>query len=257
MATEYSGEFAGTFTDGGSGGVWKGVITPDPNQLYTDFYDDFFRDDTSTTALAAKWYNVSTDTDANTAASVILADASDAVGGKLRITTNPDVTDSGDYITLTGNQPVFYVSDAGTDADVRFETRFKVSDASEVALFFGLTSANSNLCVAPESGMGFVCRAGSVEFTEVSNNVSATTATAYTISDNEYIRLGFIWDSTASTVTYFVNGSEIADIALTASNSSYGPLKPGIENATSVDTEESTLVMDWIRVTQPRVTNGT
>jgi hypothetical protein len=167
----------------------------DPGTAFI-FLDDFFQ-----------YKQVSTD-ESGYIATIVQAGAGDAAitstdlaGGVLKIVN--DAADD-DSVELQWNAENFK---AVANKPLWFETRVKVSDATQSDLTIGLCITDTSLITAMSDGIYFRKNDGDAKILTLTekNATETQTDTGLTMADDTWVKLGFFWDGSAS-VFFYVDG---------------------------------------------------
>jgi hypothetical protein len=208
---------------------------PDPTSWHSYFDDfDYFS--------ASNWVITTVETGTGNATEAL----TDADGGVLLI-TNDDADDDSDFFNKVGES---FLMEAGKPAV--FKCRFKVSDATESALVFGLQVTDTTPLDATD-GIYFTKADGSTTVTAVCRKNATTGSTslnAATLASDTYIVLGWYYDGKSS-VQVFVNDEQIGTLD---GSSSYLPdteltISFGIENGSA---GAKTMSVDYILAAKRR-----
>lgn len=187
------------------GAVFGDYPRPSPRPIHEDF-DDF------NTFTAAQW----TITRVGTTPTEALIDET---FGVLQLTPAASASSS----TFLQKVGASFLPVAGKQ--LWYNTRFKVSDASDSALVFGLQVTDTTPLDTPD-GMYFLKAAASTSVDFIcrkdASAGSITRAAVATLASDTYIELGFYYDG-RSTVNLFVNNRNVADLNLTATPTAFLP----------------------------------
>lgn len=161
----------------------------DPAVAFT-FFDDFFHykaqstDDNGWTATL---------TGAGSAVTI-----ADAVGGVLTLTCDAADNDSAE---LQWNAETFKLA---TSKPLWFETRLKISDATESDMIVGLFITDTTVIDGGTDGVYFRKADGdaNINFVTEKNSTETSTDTTIDIVAATYVKLGFFWDGSASVFAY-------------------------------------------------------
>lgn len=126
------------------------------------------------------------------------ATIADAVGGVLAMTC--DAADN-DSVELQWNAECFKLA---TSKPLWFETRLKISDATESDIMVGLFITDSTVIDGGTDGVYFRKADGDANILFVTEKNSSETSTDTTIDivAATYVKLGFFWDGSASVFAY-------------------------------------------------------
>ena len=93
---------------------------------------------------------------------------------------------------------------------VWFETKLKISDATQMDLFVGLASTDTSIIAGTTDAVGFRKLDGSTAINALTeDNTSETATSVHTAVADTYVVLGFHWDG-VNKVDFFVNRSRVA-----------------------------------------------
>jgi len=173
---------------------------------------------------------------------IALADST--LGGQMVFTSAAN-EDDGIQAQLLGE--AFYLS--GTAYPCYFGARLKVSDADETDAFLGLAIQDTTILAGMTDGIGFRVVDGSAALTFLlEKNGNETTASVATLSDDTYVVAEMYYDG--STVTYYVDGSEVGSYATSETNMPDDEhLSPAMAFLTG-DAGVDTMTVDWMRCFQ-------
>lgn len=130
-------------------------------------------------------------------------------GGALLITTD-DAENDGANIQLNGES--FKLT---ADTKLSFNTRFKVSDATQSDIFIGLAITDTDILGGVTDRIGFECLDGSTDlkFMLEKNNTETLSAAIATLADDTFIDVDFHWDGSA--IEVFVNNVSVSTPVVT------------------------------------------
>lgn len=181
-------------TNVGETNLFADMVQPDPT-LFHEYFNDF------DTYVAGDW--VVTETDAGATQALTAGD-----GGLLLIT---NTAADNDLVALQ-KTPAAFSFTAGKKTF--FRCRFKVSDATQSDLVFGLQVVDTTPLDATD-GVYFLKADGSAAISVVCRkNASAgstSTSSIATLADDTFIELGFYYDG-AGKVAYEVSGSVVGSL---------------------------------------------
>lgn len=203
---------------------------PDLVQYFNDF---LFAQNYS----ASDW--VVTETD-SAATEVITADE---LNGALTL-TNTAADD--DIVQLQSAEEWFKMS-VGKRA--WFETKLKVSDATQSDFFVGFATTDTTIIAGTTDSVGFRKTDGAATLVSLTeDNTSETTNTAATVADATYVTLGFYWDG-ASSVRFYVNRSLVSTHTATIEQTNKLALTFTLQNGEAV---AKTMIIDYIYAAMER-----
>jgi hypothetical protein len=164
-------------------------VANDPNTVC--YYNDF---------LFAQDYSASDWTVTETQAGATQAIAADELNGALLLTNSAADDDvnqlqsAEEWIKLSAGKRVW------------FETKIKVSDATQSDIFVGFATTDTTIIAGTTDSVGFRKADGStaVEALTEDNTSETSTASVHTLADATYVTLGFAWDG-ISKVKFYVN----------------------------------------------------
>lgn len=220
-------------TNVGETDLFADMVQPDPTLFHT-YFNDF------DTYVAGDWTVTETDSGATQALT-----AGD--GGLLLIT---NTAADNDLVALQKN-PAAFTFTAGKKTF--FRCRFKVSDATQSDLVFGLQVVDSTpldvtdgiyfLKADGAATVNFICRKNA-------STGSITASAVATMADDTFIELGFYYDGQSS-VAYEVNGSVLGSLD---ASSTYLPdttctVSFALQNGEAV---AKTMTVDYVYVAKER-----
>jgi len=220
-------------TNVGETDLFADMVQPDPTLFHT-YFNDF------DTYVAGDWTVTETDSGATQALT-----AGD--GGLLLIT---NTAADNDLVALQKN-PAAFTFTAGKKTF--FRCRFKVSDATQSDLVFGLQVVDSTpldvtdgiyfLKADGAATVNFICRKNA-------STGSITASAVATMADDTFIELGFYYDGQSS-VAYEVNGSVLGSLD---ASSAYLPdttctVSFALQNGEAV---AKTMTVDYVYVAKER-----
>lgn len=171
----------------------------------------------------------------------------DVQGGCL-LTTITAADDDASFLQKTG-EAFKFVSGKKTF----FECRFKVSDATQSDIVFGL-SITDTTPLAVTDGVYFLKSDGAatVDFKSLMNSAGLTVSAIATLANDTFVKLGFYYDG-ASNVALYVNNVKVSDntvtIGTTLCNDEELRVTFGLQNGEAVAKNMTT---DYIKVYQER-----
>jgi len=209
------------------------LVRPSPLWAY-EFFDDFMR-------YSTDWWTVST----TEAGSGNASEAIDnVIGGVLKL-TNDDADDDMDQIQLVGepfklaaNKPLW------------FETRLKVSDATESDFIAGLCITDTSLIAAMSDGVYFRKDDGdaNIDFVTEKDGTATEADTGSDAGDDTYVRLGFYCDGVTS-VTPYIDGAAATAHTTNIPDDEELTVSFAIRNG---EAAAKSMSIDWVRVVQVR-----
>ncbi len=167
----------------------------DPGTAFT-FFDDFYEFQINN-ANHLGW--ISTETEGGAGDAAITID--DAAGGVLKIVNDGADNDS---VELQYHAELFKMA---TGKPCWFETRVKISDATQSDFAVGLVATDTTVIDGTDDGVYFKKDDGdaNIDFVTTKNGTGTATDTTVDAADNTWVKLGFFFDG-ASTVYGYVNG---------------------------------------------------
>lgn len=175
--------------------------------------------------------------------------ATEAVGnlsGGVLVITNDDADDDSDFFQWP-KETFKFVS----GKRLYFGARFKVSDATQSDLVFGLQITDTTP-LAVSDGIYFRKDDGdaNVDFVVVKDSTATTETAVCTLSDDTYTVLEFMYDGSNSEFRIYKDGTIIGDAVLTnVPDDEELTLSFGIQNGAAA---AKVLSVDWIHVIQER-----
>ena len=200
-----------------------------------EYYNDFlFAGDYS----ASDW--VVTETDAGATQAI----AADEVNGALLLT---NTAADNDIVQLQSAEEWTKLS-AGKR--LWFETKLKVSDATQSDIFVGLATTDTTIIAGTTDSVGFRKADGSaaVEALTEDNTSETTTASVATLANSTYVTLGFYWDG-VSKVRFYVDRSLVATHTSNIEQTNKLALTLTLQNGEAV---AKTMTIDYLYVAQER-----
>ncbi len=220
-------------TNVGETNLFADMVQPDPTLFHT-YFNDF------DTYVAGDW--TVTETDAGATQALTAGD------GGLLLVTNSAADD--DLVALQKN-PAAFTFTAGKKTF--FRCRFKVSDATQSDVVFGLQVVDTTPLDVTD-GVYFLKADGSTSVSVVCRKNASTGSTSAaaiaTMADDTFIELGFYYDG-QSKVAYEVNGSVLGSLD---GSSSYLPdttctVSFALQNGEAV---AKTMTVDYVYVAKER-----
>lgn len=131
-----------------------------------------------------------------------------------------------------------------------FETKFKVSDATQSDFFVGLATTDTTVIDGTTDSVGFrkADAATGVESVTEDNTTETTTASVHTMADDTYVTLGFYWDG-ISRVRFFKNRTLVATHTANIEQTNKLAVTFAIQNGEAV---AKTMTIDYFYVAQER-----
>lgn len=202
---------------------------------YIEFWTDFLA------YTAGDWTITTTEAGSGNATEAV----SGAAGGVL-VVTNDDADNDADFFQWSNETFKF-------DATkwLYFGARFKVSDATQSDLVFGLQITDTSP-LAVTDGIYFRKDDGdaNVDFVVIKNSTATTETAVTTIDDDSYVVLEFIYDVSSGEFRIYKDGVGIGDAVLTnVPDDEELTVSFGIQNGAAA---AKVLSVDWIRVIQER-----
>jgi hypothetical protein len=169
----------------------------DPSVAFK-FLDDFFQYQQNNSDQVG-W--IATIVQAGNGNAAITAD--DAAGGVLKV-VNDDA--DGDSVELQWNAENYKLV---SGKPLWFETRLKVSDATQSMLFVGLAITDTTLIAGCTDYVGIRKDDGdaAIDCSVKKNNTETALDGKGTLVDDTYVKLGFYWNG--SSVEFFINGASV------------------------------------------------
>lgn len=196
MATHFTGPVKNTILSRGLREWFSDLpLTPGPD--YSVYFNDFL---VAADYAATDWVVTTTEAGSGSATEALAAD--ERCGALLLTNDNAD----NDLDALQSAEE-FVSCPAGKQ--VWFETKMKISDATESDFFVGL-SITDTTALASTDQVGFLKADGSTAVAAVSvkNSTATTTSGVHTMTTG-YVTLGFHWDGVSKT-KFYVNRSLVA-----------------------------------------------
>lgn len=206
---------------------------PDPSEWHT-YFNDF---DTYT---AADWTITTTEAGAGSATEAL----TNADGGVLLI-TNDDADNDADFFNKIGESFKFE-----TGKKLFFKAKFKVSDATQSDVVFGLQITDTTP-LAVTDGVYFRKDDGdaNVDFVVIKNSSATTATAATTLSNDTYVTLAFAYNG-VDEITYFADGVQLGTSATTnLPDDEELTISFGIQNG---EAAAKTMSIDYIFVSKER-----
>lgn len=154
------------------------------------FFDDFLGASWNTSADAAVW-NETLVAQAATGLSILdgTDDAEDEAGGVLCIETEA-TADDGENLQVNGH--AFHFADG---YPLYYEARLNIKDVSNMDLFIGLSVTDAEIITGGASDRcGFELSGGTLSYLSENTTAQKTVDTAITETDDQWIRVAFLWD---------------------------------------------------------------
>lgn len=187
--------------------------------------------------VAADW--VVTETQAGATQAL----AADELNGALLLTN--DAGDD-DVVQLQSAETAFKLS---SGKRVWFETKMKVSDATESDFFIGLATTDTSIIAGTTDSVGFRKSDGAATVVSITeDNTSETTNTAHTAVADTYATYGFYWDG-ISRVYFYVNRSLVATHTATIEQTNKLALTFTLQNGEAV---AKTMTIDYFYIASER-----
>ncbi len=202
-----------------------------------EYFNDFM------TYSAGDWTITTTEAGAGDATEALSSSAG-AAGGWL-VVTNDAADDDNDFFQLVGE--AFRWS---STTPMWFGARFKVSDATQSDVVFGLQITDTSPLDVTD-GFTFIKADGSTTMNFlVEKNNTATTTAAGTLADNTFVTVGFFYNPLDGLFHIFWNDVEVAtSVATNAVDDEDLTVSFGIQNGEAV---AKVLTVDWIWAAQAR-----
>lgn len=190
---------------------------------------------------AADWIITTTEAGSGDATEAL---ASDEIGGALLI-TNDDADNDSDELQATQEN---WGLQAGKK--MWYETRIKVSDATQSDLFLGLAITDTTIIDGTTDSIGFRKDDGDANIDVVSEKDSTETLTdsGKDLVDDTYVKLGMYWDG-VSTVEFYVDRNKVASHTTNNPDDENLTITMAIQNGEAV---AKTMTVDYIYITQER-----
>lgn len=215
-----------------------------PRADYFEYFNDFTR---PTDYDTNDWTLTTTEAGAGSATEAI-----GNLAGGILVITNDAADDDADFFQSTKEVFKFISGKA-----LEFEARFKVSDATQSEFIMGLAITDTSPLDASD-GIFFLKADGEATFDlkVVKNSTAstlagdATTAPALTVVNDTYIKVGFYYDGSDTTIQCFINDVRVGALPLTnAPDDEELAITFGIQNGEAV---AKILSLDYIRCIQQR-----
>lgn len=164
-------------------------VAPDPTKVH-QFMDDFDSYNAQLTTTPGLWLPTITEAGAGDATATI----TDEDGGVLLV-TNDDADNDAYYAQWKGwNSNVAETFTWSSDKALWFKARFKVSDATNSALLFGLAVTDTSpLDAADAIVLTKADGSTTLTFKAIKTAVGTTTANVGTLANNTYVTAGFVY----------------------------------------------------------------
>lgn len=220
-------------TNVGETNLFADMVQPDPT-LFHEYFNDF------DTYVATDW--VVTETDSNATEALAAGD-----GGLLLIT---NTAADNDLVALQ-KTPAAWTFTAGKK--MFFRCRFKVSDATQSDLVFGLQVVDTTPLDVTD-GIYFLKADGSAAVSVICRKNASTGSTSAssitTLADDTFVELGWYYDG-AGTLAYEVNGAVVGSLN---ASSSYLPdttctVSFALQNG---EAAAKTMTVDYVYVAKER-----
>lgn len=176
----------------------------------------------------------------------------DAVGGVLVVTNDSADNDSDAFQWAGGSGGVIEAFKFTTGKRLYFGARFKVDDATESDLEFGLLITDTTPFDTATDGIYFRKDDGdtNLDFVVKKNSTDSTVAAIATISNDTWVTVEFYYNGSTDRITALVNGIEVAGLPLTnAPDDEELAVSFGIRNGSAA---ARTLRVDWLSAIQER-----
>jgi hypothetical protein len=131
-----------------------------------------------------------------------------------------------------------------------FETKLKISDATQSDIFVGLATTDTSIIAGTTDSVGFRKLDGSTSVASITedNTTETTTAGVHTIVADTYVTLGFHWNG-VNQVKFFVNRSLAATHTANIEQTNKLAVTFTLQNGEAV---AKTMTIDYIYVAQER-----
>jgi len=184
-----------TNSSGGTAHMWTN--SAGPWSLARDVFVDKI-DFTSSDWISGNW----TETDIQGANTVALADEKD---GWITLTTAGADDDAVQIVETKGTIKLEATKDA------RVEFRVKCDEATQVDLFVGLVDSDATNALTDDDRLGFQKDDGDVNWDIVAekNGAELKADSSQNIAADTADKLGIFWDSSASTVYFYINDTQV------------------------------------------------
>lgn len=190
---------------------------------------------------AADWVITTTEAGGGDATEAL---AADEIGGALLITNDAADNDSDE---LQQTEEIW-----GLQAGKKmwYETRIKVSDATQSDLFLGLAITDTTIIDGTTDSVGFRKDDGDANIDVVSekNSTETLTDSGKDLVDDTYVKLGMYWDG-VSTVEFYVDRNKVASHTTNNPDDENLTITMAIQNGEAV---AKTMTVDYIYVCQQR-----
>lgn len=223
--------FPNGVTNRGPADQFAKLLLPDPTAMAT-YFNDFFTYD------ASDWTITTVELGAGSASEAI----ADEDGGVLLITNAAGDNDA-DFFQSTGESWTF---EGGKR--LFFKARFKVSDATQSDIVFGLQVRDTTPLMVSD-GVFFQKDDGDANL-DVHVKATADTAEAAvaTLADDTYVEVAFFYNGDDE-VVFFVNGAAVVSLATTNLPSTELTLSFGVQNGAAA---VKTMSVDYVFVAKER-----
>jgi hypothetical protein len=189
MASKFRGPLKNVDVSSGNRDWFRNLPIGQEPDFYVAFNDFLFAKDYN----ASDW--VVTETDAGATQAI----AADVLGGALLITNT--ATDD-DIVQLQSAEQAWKL---GAGKKLWFETKLKVSDATQSDVFVGLATTDTSIIAGTTDSVGFRKADGAAALVSITeDNTTETTNSAATMVADTFVTLGFYWDG-VSKVRFYVN----------------------------------------------------
>lgn len=235
MATRFTGPVLNADLSRGNR-EWFSNLPVSSGPDYSVYFNDFL---TAQDYAATDWVVTTTEAGAGDATEALAADER---CGALLITN--DAADN-DFDALQSAEEFASLT---VGKKLWFETKMKISDATESDFFVGLSITDTTALAATDQ-VGFLKADGStaVSAINIKDSTSTSTASVHTMT-TAYVTLGFYWDG-VNKIKYFVNRALVASHATNVPDDENLALTIHIQNGEAV---AKTCTIDYFYVCQER-----
>jgi hypothetical protein len=234
MASSYNGPLTNTENKPSAARKWfAGLPIGEEPDLVKAFNDFLFAKDYA----ATDW--VVTETTAGATQALV----ADEVNGALVFTTEAN---DDDVIQIQSTEMFSKIT---VGKQLWFETKLKISDATQMDFFAGLASTDTTIIAGTTDSIGFRKLDGTTSCLSITeDNTTETTNTAATIVADTYVTLGFRWDGVSS-VEFYVNRSLVATHTTNIEQTNKLALTFTMQNG---EAAAKTMTIDYFYIAQER-----
>jgi len=208
------------------------IAAGDPD--FCTYFNDFF------VYTAGDWTVTTVEAGAGSATEALTAD--DRNGSLLL--TNDDADNDSDSLQLKAD-----IFGLAKGKRLWYETKIKVSDASQVDMFIGLNITDTTpLATTDRVGFQITDESTAIEFLTEKNSTETKEPTEVNAADDTYVTLGFSWDG-SNKLDYFVNREKKGSITTNVPDDEDLAITMHIQNGEAV---AKTMSIDYIFCAQER-----